>query len=487
MPPRKDLGSILVDEKVIGGKDLERVEREREASARPLWAALLDARVISEDEIFFFLAQRYGAPVLGDEEIAEAHMPEKLKRALGRELALTSGMLPIDLAPDESRVTVVMVDPSDEATLAAFLTRAQVPEGRAVLGRKAAIERAIERCWSRTPQPGSKPPPVPAAAPRYHVDEVTGTVKIDPELAEEIARLPARATQLTPLSTPLPRTTTPPMATPSPPPRARRPTPPPAPAPAPPATPALEDTTHPADDRLIRTLIQAVEMLAEELELRLSAQGADDSGRIGRAGRAGEMARLARRVARQMGLQRRFADEIGVAAQLFAVDAMMQKMDGTASGDLFGDLGWPAAGEGGLVPVLRALSAASAGFQRAAQLGTPPLGARIISVVSDYLQLGVAAGEADLETVSQLLRASSAGAPVVDALLRVLEAERADRTPESKLSPAPATSLLKSTEDDPTGQVQDPSSVIGDVDAIADDNKTVKKPLPRARRDTQKE
>lgn len=482
MPPRKDLGSILVDEKVIGGKDLERVERERNESGRPLWIALLDGQLISEDELFFLLAQRYGAPVLADEEVDQAHMPEKLKRSLTKEQALAVGLLPIDIAADDSRVTVLMVDPSDEATLAAFLTRAQVPEGRAVLGRKAAIDRAIERCYGRAAGATvQRPPPVPAAVPRYHVDEVTGSVKIDPGLAAEIARLPPRATALTPIGTALPPKKE----------RQKKHTPPPVAAVAPPPP---EETTsaHPADERLVRTLIQAVEALAHELELRLSAAGADDSGRLGRAGRAGEMARLARRVARQMGLQRRFADEIGVAAQLYAVDAMIRQVDGAAAGDLFADLGWPAAGEGGLVPVLRALSAASAGFARSAQLGMPPLGARIISVVTDYLQLGVTAGEADLETVSQLLRASSAGAPVVDALLRVLEAERADKTPESQLAPAPATSLLKSAEDDPTREVQEPAARAGDVgspraDDLDDDNKTVRKPLPRARRDTQKE
>src|SRR3954447_10708654 len=104
MPPRKDLGSILVDENVIGGKDLERVERERKDSGRALWAALLDGQLISEDEIFFLLAQRYGAPVLADEEIDQAHMPEKLKRALAKDFALAVGLLPIDLAADESRV-----------------------------------------------------------------------------------------------------------------------------------------------------------------------------------------------------------------------------------------------------------------------------------------------------------------------------------------------------------------------------------------------
>jgi hypothetical protein len=38
---------------------------------------------------------------------------------------------------------------------------------------------------------------------------------------------------------------------------------------------------------------------------------------------------------------------------------------------------------------------------------------------------------------------------VVDALLRVLESERADVTPATQLNSAPATSLLKDTPSEP--------------------------------------
>src|SRR5690242_5095185 len=166
MPPRKDLGSILVDENVIGGKDLERVERERRDSGRPLWAGLIDAGLISEDEIFFLLAQRFGAPVLADEELEQAKVPEALKRALPREQALSAGVLPIDFV-DGRRVTVVMIDPSDQQTLAAFLTRAQVPEGRAVLGRRLAVERAIDRNYgTRGHRPNEATQLLPSVPPR---------------------------------------------------------------------------------------------------------------------------------------------------------------------------------------------------------------------------------------------------------------------------------------------------------------------------------
>jgi len=91
-----------------------------------------------------------------------------------------------------------------------------------------------------------------------------------------------------------------------------------------------------------------------------------------------------------------------------------------------------------------------------------PMGARIIGAVADYQELGAAATAGpDLDTVSQLLRASPAGAQVVDALLRVLESDRGDKTPATPTT-LPATSMLR---DEPT-----PPPDEGE--------KTVRKPYP---------
>jgi hypothetical protein len=89
MAPRKDLGSLLVDENVIGGKDLERVDRK----GKPRWHALLDARITTEDELYFVMTKRYGATVLAESELAEAQLPQNdnVRRALGHDQALEAG------------------------------------------------------------------------------------------------------------------------------------------------------------------------------------------------------------------------------------------------------------------------------------------------------------------------------------------------------------------------------------------------------------
>ena len=475
MPPRKDLGAILVDEDVLAAKDLERVARgpqsSREAARRPLWSILVESELATAEQIFRALSARFGVPVVSDERLAEVTPPEPLKRALTRAEALLAGLLPIDLSADGQRATVVMVDPSDEQTLAEFLTRAEVPEGRALLARRDAITRAIERVWGETtavvtPLPpsrrklsGAKTGPQPITQPMAPVqavtdDDVTGTVKLDPSLQAEISRLPARMTQADAL-TPLPQR------------RPKRPTPPSSQS-ASSASSAASSSEAPkaetpsealrAEERLSRALIELVEALATELEARV----------VGGSGAGNEMARLSRRVARQLGLPRRVADEIGVAAQLFALDRAMRAIEGAGSADVFAELGWSAASADGLLPILRSLTAASSGFGRLAPGAQPPaipIGARIIGAVADYQELGAAAsvGQAgpDLDTVSQLLRASPAGAQVVDALLRVLESDRGDKTPATPTT-LPATSMLR---DEPT-----PPPDEGE--------KTVRKPYP---------
>jgi hypothetical protein len=480
MPPRKDLGALLLDEDVLDQKDLERLREHR-----PLWSALLEAELATAEQIFRVLSTRFGVPVVSDERLGEVQLPETFKRTLSRTEALTAGLLPIDLSGDGQRATVVMVDPSDEATLADFLTMVRVPEGRALLGRRDTLMRAIDRCFGDatavvTPlaPPRKRPtgpaqtirPPTPAQPPRaVGDDDVTGTVKLDPQLQAEMQRLPRQMLHADPL-TPLPqlqkrpRRPTPLPSTPPPPPAANSPsTPPPPPLEA----PESDKEALRNEERLTRALVETVEALASELEARL----------VGGAGQGAEMARLSRRVGRQLGLSRRAADEIGVAAQLFVLDRLMRNIEGVTSADLFGELGWAAAGEGGLVPMLRSLTAVASGFGRASG-GQPPLGTRIIGAVADYVELAASAAAPDLDTVSQLLRASPAGATVVDALLRVLENDRGDVTPAT---PMTATSMLREP-DEPHPDDDTPPTPTAKAPAPRkplDNDKTIRKQMPR--------
>src|SRR5262249_2162640 len=126
--------------------------------------------------------------------------------------------------------------------------------------------------------------------------------------------------------------------------------------------------------------------------------------------------------------------------------------------------------------------ATASGFGRSAA-GTPPIGARIIGAVADYQELGAAATAApDLGTVSQLLRASPAGAQVVDALLRVLEADRSARTPALPATVS-ATSLLKDKPAPDDSDDDEPPT----PPPLADGDRTQRKPIPQKREGTKGE
>jgi Type II secretion system (T2SS), protein E, N-terminal domain len=489
---RKDLATILAEEKILVARDLERLQRERVASGRPLWTLLLEAELSTDEELFFLLAQRW--QVATEAALEKVDVPEAARRVWSREEASAKGILPVEI--EGNRATVIMVDPSDEQSLGELVGRLKLNEARVLLGRRSRIERAIARIFGDTPQSGSTAPQettaqvkLPITGKLRPIAKTTETkivspqrprgktepkVQIDPQLAEEMQRLPPRALEAEAL-TPMPRV------------RRRRTGPistVPAGTPAADAKPfTIEDALR-AEERLSRALLQAVEALSHLLEQQLDEKSAaktagDDSGRVSRIGY--EMARLSRRVARKLGLDRRSADEVGAAAYLFAVDRKLKQVPESSAraADWFGDIGWSGANEDGLLTILRALTAITAGFARTGNApGSTPLGARIITVVDDYLQLGVASAEIDdLGTVSQLLRASPAGAQVVDALLRVLESERiSDPTPATTVT---AQSVLHPPAPDET-DANTPSPIPDPIVAPIEEEKTQRKMAPTA-------
>src|SRR5262249_3172643 len=140
---RKDLLAVIREEKLVSPRDLDRVERERAAEGKTLWAALTEERLLSDDELFFLLAPRFVGAVAADDLLRQAELPHALRGRFGREEAERLGLFPVEL--EGARATVVMVDPTDEASLREFCRRSQIKEARALLGRRALVEQAIER------------------------------------------------------------------------------------------------------------------------------------------------------------------------------------------------------------------------------------------------------------------------------------------------------------------------------------------------------
>jgi hypothetical protein len=387
-----DLASLLVAEHLVTPADLARAHEARVVSGRPLWAELVESELVTEEQIFALLDGCEGFPLVGIERLAALAPPARLLEVLPAGKAIVAGLIPLELSPDGRQALVAMIDPSDSETLAELAAAAELDSVRALLAAPSALKGALRRIYGEA-----------------------ASIELDPRLADELSRMPAEALQITPLPTPRPVEVnldeidlTP--------------------------RPVMESEELAAAERLSRALVSVVEALAVELELRLGARP-----------RAAELSRLARRVARQLGCAPGAVDEIGVVALVHAVHHALQLADGRhspeAAVELVESLGWAAAADGGIAHALRVLTAAASPFGRASAAGAPPLGARIVSACADYLELTGAAdghdrGAPDRDTVSQLLRAGSATAPVVDALLRVLsQPDQPD--PSSRAAGAP--------------------------------------------------
>jgi hypothetical protein len=188
-------------------------------------------------------------------------------------------------------------------------------------------------------------------------------------------------------------------------------------------------------ERLERVLLQASLALGEALEAELTRSAGTPA-----TSRARDAARIAREVARALGLDRRRVALVGLVAMLAQLDGMRRARHGEDQRTLFdevaADVGWAGGGDDGLLGIARAITAQSDGFGRQAPSG---LAQRIVQAVGDFFALGGGDGEPveaeGLDAVEQLLRASSAGPEVVQALMSIL------RRDASELTPALATPL----------------------------------------------
>lgn len=179
-----------------------------------------------------------------------------------------------------------------------------------------------------------------------------------------------------------------------------------------------------ASERLEQVLVQATLSLGAALEAELGRHRPPSrDGGAPPLPSAREAARLARELSRELGHDRRQVALAGLAAQLVQLD-QLRRSRAEDEPSLFEELGWAAGGDDGLLGISRALTATTDGFGKPPNAGAMQ---RVVQAVLDYL--GLATTDADLDAVAQLLRTSSAGAPVIDALLRVLRRELSDRTP----------------------------------------------------------
>ena len=460
MAARKDLGTLLAEEKVISSADLDRARKLHREQGGRLLDHLLSLAVVTEGDVFALLGGRAGIAAIPEDRLGGVHVPLELRRAVPRTLADEMRIVPIELSSDGRTLSVVASDPTDETALEAVRRAAGVDAVRAYLGKRAAVLAVITREY---------PSEEAAALP-------SSKIELDPELAREIAQLtpePALDRERTPTVKLVPPPVAGPPTTPKP---ERQPTP----KPERPPTPAevqvplelvhraaseaaarmrtqqsdeadddLTPTPAPSDaektqvrrappgkvDEDARTPIPEVMRAADERQHQVLSQTIGllvDLAETALAGtsHARELGRWARRVAREMGLAERAIAEIGLAAELYALDRTLREV-GEDPPDFVGTFGWAAGAPDGLAPMLRILVERTR-HQRTPSAGGIPSGARIVLACDDVLKLRKESTGAEWERVTQLLQAHQTPIEVIEAIYRVLSADRAARATKAQ-------------------------------------------------------
>src|SRR5262249_27854795 len=115
MAARKDLGTLLAEEKVISSADLERARKLHRERGGRLLDHLLQLSLITEDDAFMLLANRAGIAAIADDRLSGVHVPLELRRAVPRTLAEETLIVPLELSSDGRTLSVAASDPTDEA------------------------------------------------------------------------------------------------------------------------------------------------------------------------------------------------------------------------------------------------------------------------------------------------------------------------------------------------------------------------------------
>ena len=420
----KKLEDILVEAGIATTKDLERARRRMNERGGRLLGHIADKDGFDDVAFARALAKAFGLPLADGDALLRVAAPRTpSRRAALRALAIERVLLPIGATRQPRAVEVAMFDPTDTEAIERLRAICGGVKVKVHVAPRRELLEAIGQTYGRvaagilgqaTPvQPLDERDLLPAAdepaADRDDDDDEMTGVELE-------VRWTPRPTP-TPLSPSPPdeerttRTTAQEVKA-----RAGRRD---APTPLP--------STGVRDSRLTRVLFDAVALLAEIVEERLSSRV--------RHGRS--LALLSRLVARELGISSTLVEEIGLAAHLFSVDRVLRdvgRVGGHPAPDLRTEFGWAVGSPEGLVQMLESLAVVADGLPAPWRQARPvaevdaPLGAQIIAAVAEYLSLAEATAEQpDKHTLNQLLRVTTAP-EIIEALERVIDAQRMKET-----------------------------------------------------------
>ena len=109
--PRKKMGEILIENKVISQKDLDQALLRQKSVKKPLGQILEDMDVILEEDIAKALSTQFGFPYV--KQFSRYHFPPEMLDKIGAEVALANLVFP--LKQEKKTLYLAMSNPLDMA------------------------------------------------------------------------------------------------------------------------------------------------------------------------------------------------------------------------------------------------------------------------------------------------------------------------------------------------------------------------------------
>lgn len=184
----KKLGELLREAGLLDDAGLQRALARQKQTGQRLGEALIELRLITEDQLFDTLAKQLSIPIIAEPKLLMVEVQKAVIAMLEPAIAWTHYALPLLVDPAKTQLAIVTAEPSDPSTVAAVRRATGVNTVKTYLAKRSAMRKVLEKYYGPPPASGSgdegigellleeaepEPEPEPAPPPPRPADRVS--------------------------------------------------------------------------------------------------------------------------------------------------------------------------------------------------------------------------------------------------------------------------------------------------------------------------
>lgn len=157
----KKLGELLQEAGVLDAASLQRGLARQKQTGQRLGDALLEMRLVTEDQLFDTLAKQLQIPIIAEPKLLMVEVQRAVIDMLQPTFAWEHLVLPLLSDPGKTQLAIVTAEPNDPRTAAAIRRATGVANVKPYLAKRSAMRKVIEKYYGPAP-----------AAPAVAMDEL---------------------------------------------------------------------------------------------------------------------------------------------------------------------------------------------------------------------------------------------------------------------------------------------------------------------------